>query len=291
MTLSIVIVNWNTRQLLEECLGSILKFGERVDYEIIVIDNASRDGSQKFLSGFNVDNSNFKVILNHQNLGFAKAVNQGMKASKGDYILLLNPDAQTKEKAFESLIGFMEKNKNCGIVGGKILNDDGSTQASVRGFPSFGSQFFILLKLHHFVKPKTIKNYFLTNFRYDQGQEVEQVMGAFFLIRRKVIEKIGYFDDKFFLWFEEVDFCYRTKKAGWKVFYHPEAETIHLGGASFSQKISFKNQWQFNKSLLYYFRKHHSFFSFFVLLTITPFSLFLSFVSSVFPFFQRFKKI
>lgn len=288
MDLSIIIVNWNTKKLLEQCLESILNYGKNVNYEMIIIDNNSDDRSAEAIKEFsNSTNKQVKIILNNQNLGFAKAVNQGVKISQGEYILLLNPDTEIKENVLEKMIKFMDDHPDCGIVGGKILNPDGSLQLSVRRFPNFWSQFLILLKVHQFFRPRLIKNYFALDFDYTQTQEVDQIMGAFFMIRKKAIDQIGLFDENFFLWFEEVDFCKRAKKAGWKVIYYPEAEIVHRGAASFSQILSIKNQWQFNKSLLYYFKKHHSFLNYLLLLTVVPMSLFLALLTSFFPFLRR----
>jgi len=291
MKLSIIIINWNTKELIKKCLNSVLKYTSFTDYQLIVIDNNSSDGSQKFLSDFCLQNKlNLKIILNNQNKGFAQAVNQGLKIAQGEYILLLNPDTEIKEKTLSEVIDFISLDKSIGILGGKILNPNGSHQPSVRSFPTLSSQIFILLKLHHFFRNKAVKKYLVIDFDYSKTQEVDQVMGAFFLIRRKVIEQIGYFDDKFFLWFEEVDFCKRAKDTGWKILYCHKIEIIHCGGASFSQKSSFRNQCQFNKSLLYYFKKHHGLLKYYLLLFLLPFNLFLTTIISFLPFLRRFKK-
>ena len=292
MGLSIIIVNWNTKDLLKKCLESILRYGGTVDYELIVVDNGSTDGSPGLLRELKIKNEKLKIILNEKNVGFARAVNQGIAKTISNYILLLNPDTEIKENTLEKMINFMEENQECGILGGKILNLDGSIQSSVRKFPNLLSQIFVLLKLHHFLRNLSpIKKYFALDFDYSKTQEVDQIMGSFFMIKKEVIDRIGLFDEKFFLWFEEVDFCKRAKDAGWKIYYYPEAEIIHQKAASFSQVLPIKNQWQFNKSLLYYFRKHHSFFSWFVLLALQPLSLLLTLVVSLFPKIKKFKKL
>jgi len=292
MELSIIIVNWNTKDLLKKCLESIFRYEKNVNHELIVIDNASTDGSSEMISELKIKNQKLKVILNEKNLGFAKAVNQGIKLSEGKYILLLNPDTEIRENTLKKMIRFMEEHFRVGICGGKILNPDGSIQPSVRRFPSLMSQIFVLLKCHHFLKNfLPIKKYFSLDFDYSKTQEVEQVMGAFFMMRRELIAEIGLFDENFFLWFEEVDFCRRAKTAGWQIYYFSEAEVIHQRAASFRQVLPLKNQWQFNKSLLYYFKKHHSFFSYIVLLFFQPLSLFLSFITSIFPLIRRLKKL
>lgn len=290
MKLSIIIVNWNTEKLLKKCLESIFLYADKIDYQLIVIDNNSKDKSRELLSKLKILNDNLEIVLSKTNLGFARAVNVGLKKSKGQYILLLNPDTQIKETTIEASIKFMDEHPHGGIMGGKILNLDGSIQPSVRRFPTFLSQFFILLKLHHFFKNSSIRKYFSSDFDYSKMQEVDQVMGAFFLIRRSVLETVGYFDERFFLWFEEVDFCRRVKNNGWQIFYNPRAEIIHLGGASFSQKIPIKNQWQFNKSLLYYFKKHGNYLVYYLLGLMTLVSLALALMISVLPIFKKIKK-
>jgi len=292
MKLSIIIVNWNTKDFLKKCLDSILLCKKDFDYEIIIVDNSSTDQSQKIIENYKLKAENLKTILNEKNLGFAKAVNQGIKLSKGEYILILNPDTTLKEDTLEKIVDFMEKNQSCGILGGKILNPDGTIQLSVRKFPNLCSQVLILLKIHHFLlKIRCLRNYFALDFDYSKTQEVDQVMGSFFLIRSKVIKEIGLFDEKFFLWFEEVDFCKRAKNKGWKIYYYPQAEIFHQKAGSFSQVFPLKNQWRFNKSLLYYFKKHHSFLAWLILVFLQPISLILSLIISLLPFLKKLKKL
>jgi GT2 family glycosyltransferase len=149
--LSIIVVNWNTEELLKKCLESIFLYADKIDYQLIVIDNNSKDKSKELLSKLKILNNNLEIVLSKANLGFARAVNVGLKKSKGQYILLLNPDTQIKETTFEESIKFMDEHPHGGIMGGKILNLDGSIQPSVRRFPTFLSQFIILLKLHHLI--------------------------------------------------------------------------------------------------------------------------------------------
>ncbi len=293
MELSIIIVNWNTDDLLKRCLESIFRYGKSIDYEIIIIDNNSNDRSQEIIEQLNNPvNSKLRAIFNKQNLGFAKAVNQGIRVANGNYILLLNPDTELEENTLKNIIEWMGKTPHCGVCGGKILNPDSTMQPSVRRFPDLFSQSLVLLKIHQFlIKISPLKKYFALNFDYSKSQEVDQVMGAFFMIKKEVIDQIGFFDENFFLWFEEVDFCKRAKETGWKIYYYPGAEIIHRGGASFSQVLSIKNQWQFNKSLLYYFKKHHCFLSYLTLLIISPISLFFSLVVFLLPIIKKIKRI
>jgi len=278
--LSIVIVNWNVKKYLEKCLVSIFRETKNIRFEVFVIDNASQDGSAEMVR------SNFpevKLINNKKNIGFAKANNQGIKEARGEFVLLLNPDTEIIESAIEKMVKFVEENSKCGVAGCKLLNPDRTLQPSIKRFPTLFSQILILLKLHHlFPKLKPLRNYFALDFDYTQEQEVDQVMGAFFLTRKEVLDKVGFLDENYYIWFEEVDFCRRVEDAGWKVCYSPRARIVHHKSQSFSQLLSFKKQRIFNRSLLYYFRKHHSFCAYLILLSLQPLSLFLARVTQLF---------
>jgi GT2 family glycosyltransferase len=254
MDLSIVIVNWKVKDLLEKCIQSIFEQTKDISFEVFVVDNNSGDGSvemvrEKFPQ---VD-----LTASQENLGFAKGNNPAIKKAHGRYILLLNPDTEILDNALEKMVKFMDSNSGCGIAGCKLLNPDLSLQPSVRTFPTLTSQVFILLKIHHlFPHSKAMYKYLVQNFDYEKTQEVDQVMGAFMMIRREVINKIGMLDEKFWIWFEEVDFCKRAKEAGFKILYTPEAKIIHHFGQSFKQAMGVKKQKDFNRSLSCYFKKH-----------------------------------
>ncbi len=272
--LSIIIVNWNTGDLLKNCLLSILKETKKISYEIIVLDNASRDNSIKLARAAFPEAI---YVLNNQNLGFAKCVNEGMGMAKGKYLLLLNPDTEIVKNALDKMTDFMEKNSQVSILGPRILNFDGTFQPSVRDFPTFVSAGLILLKLHHlFPKITSLKKYFVLDFDFEKSQQANQLMGACLLIRRELLEEIGFFDENFYIWFEEVDFCKRAKEAKKIIYYYKDAEIKHRGAASFKQVFSLKKQLLFNKSLFYYFKKHHSFLAYLGLLLLSPFNLFLT---------------
>lgn len=295
--LSIIIVSWNVKDLLLKCLGSIFNNQGNLNLEVFVVDNASNDdtveGIKGILNGHTRDTNygkeiteikkleikgvDFEIIENKKNLGFAKANNQGIKQARGEFILLLNPDTEIKIGTLETMVKFMREHQECGITGCRLLNPDGTIQPSIRRFPDFWSQVMILLKLHHlFPNAWPIKKYFVKDFDYSKIQSVEQVMGAFFMIKREVIEKIGMLDENFFIWFEEVDFCKRTIEAGWKVYYVSEAKIIHHGAQSFKQVLNLKKQKMFNKSQLYYFKKHQPCWQWLGLWLLQPVSLALT---------------
>lgn len=279
MDLSIIIVNWQTRDYLKNCLKSIFDNLREIDYEIFVVDNNSKDGSVEMVKN---QFPQVNLIVNSKNEGFAQANNLALEKAHGRFILLLNPDTLVIDNSFKKALDFLEKNPQVGILGGKILNPDFSLQPSVRAFPDFLSQTLILLKLHHlFPNFFVFKKYFCQNFNYKEKQEVDQVMGAFFFVRREVLEQIGFFDENFHIWFEEVDFCFRAKKAGWKVVYFPETQIVHFGGRSFAQVLPWTKQKIFNQSLIYFFKKHHSKTEwFFLRFLFHPLSLVLALFSS-----------
>jgi GT2 family glycosyltransferase len=274
MDLSIIIVNWKVKNLLEKCLWSIFEQTKDIKFEVFVVDNASADGSvemvrEKF--------PQVNLIASSENLGFARGNNLAIQKAHGRYILLLNPDTEILENALSKMVHFMDTHPECGIAGCKLLNPDLTLQPSVRAFPSFASQVLILLKLHHlFPHSKAIYHYLKYDFDYEKTQEVDQVMGAFMIIRREVIKKIGLLDENFWIWFEEVDFCKRAKEAGFKVLYTPDAKIIHHFGQSFKQVMNVKKQKDFNRSLAYYFKKHGTIGEWLTIEFLRPVSLILA---------------
>lgn len=277
---SIIIINWNVREFLQKCLLSIYRETKNSSFEVLVIDNASSDGSGEMVQALNLPH--LTLIRNNENRGFAAAVNQGLQQARGEYFLLLNPDTEFQSGTLDKLAVFLKENPRYCVAGCQLLNPDGTVQPSVRGFPTLLDQIQILCKLHHLYLSSSLRRYFALDFDYQKTQEVDQIMGAFFGIKRAVLEQIGFFDEKFYLWFEEVDFCQRAKKAGWPVVYAPIAQVIHYSGQSFRQLLPISRQWQFNQSMLHYFKKHHSFFAYFLLLLMQPLSLFLAFLVQIF---------
>lgn len=252
--LSIVIVSWNVKDLLEKCLQSIFKFQNDLNLEVIVIDNASADQTATMVKK---EFPNVKLIANNINVGFAQANNQGIMASAGDLILVLNPDTEIIKNALARMVNFIQSNSKIGIVGAKHLNPDYTLQPSVRRFPSFWPIFFIFTKLAKiFPNLPPVYSYLARDFDYKITQPVDQVAGSCLLIRKVVLDQIGLFDENFFTWFEEVDLCKRTKDGGWQIWFLAEAEILHAGGQSFNQLTTFKKQNIFFQSAFYYFKKH-----------------------------------
>ena len=221
--LSIIIVNWNTKEYLLRCLKSVFQSDKSNSSEVIVVDNGSQDGSP---GEANRLFPKIRVIANGENLGFARATNQGISQSSGRYILLLNPDTEAKEKAIGRLVSFMESHLDAGIAGGQLLNADGSKQNSIANFPSLATEL-----LNKSLLRRLFPKRFPGKERHYSGPiEVDSVIGACLIARREAVERVGTLDEGYFLFFEETDWCFRMKKAGWKVYHVPEAEVIHYQG-------------------------------------------------------------
>jgi len=288
MKLSIVIVNWNTKRQLKWCLNYIHQRTKNLLYEIFVVDNASEDGSDKMVEE---NYPEVKLIKNSSNLGFARANNQAIKRAGGEYILLLNSDTKILDEALNKMVQCMDENKNCGVLGCKLLNPDGTLQPSCRRFPTIKDQVIILLKLHNlFTNLAAIRSYYMLDWKHDKERKVDQVMGACFMVRKKVIDEVGMLDERYFIWFEEVDFCKRVKMAGYEVFFMPDAEVIHEKAASFNQIMTLKKQMLMNNSMLRYFKKHHPLWEYIIIMILYPFSLFLSLAVQILTIFKPIKK-
>lgn len=225
---SIIIVSFNTKEFLESCLRSLKKHTTGIDYEVIVVDNNSTDGSVEKIKD---TNQNSKIIQNKKNLGFAKANNQGIKKSQGRYVLLLNQDTQFVENSLNKMGTWMDTHQEIGIVSCRLVNADKSTQATGGSFPTFGRVFLWASFLDDLPFVRSIfGSYHPHAGRYfDKEHQQDWVTGAFMLIRRQVINKIGYLDEDFFMYGEDVEYCLRAKKAGLQVWYTPITQIIHLG--------------------------------------------------------------
>ena len=264
--ISIIIVSWNVRNLLGRCLQSVKKsvaearrHGHNITVEIIVIDNASNDGSAKFVKA---EFPKVRLIANNCNLGFAKANNQATETSRGRYLLLLNPDTEIIGNSLCEMFSFMEDQPAVSAIGPKLINADGSLQRSCRRFPTVWSAAMILLKLHNlFPMSWSLRRYYMWSFKHETIRQVDQLMGACILTRQEAVKNEGLFDERFFLWFEEVDFCKRLARGGGLVLFYPYATVVHHRSSGFNQlrQKALWRQWQFSKSCRLYFHKHHSY--------------------------------
>ena len=253
MKLSIIIVSWKVKAKLAANLRAI--FGENcgLDLEVFVVDNNSGDGTVEMVK------NNFpqvNLIANLENLGFAKANNQALQRATGDYILLLNPDMQVKPDTLAQLMAWAQNNPQAWITGCKLVDGQGEIIKQVRQFPALGDQLAIALKLPHLF-PKILDKYLLKNFDYNKASRVDSIRGSFFLITKKCLAEVGWLDERFFVWLEEVDYCRRVYAKGGEVWYTPVAEAIDYVGQSFSQVANFKKQQIFKASQIKYWQKWH----------------------------------
>jgi GT2 family glycosyltransferase len=224
--LSVVVVTYNALPWLERCLESVRA------YETIVVDHGSTDGTLELVR------SHFPQVrlIEEGNTGLGAGSNTGMRVASGDYFLLLNSDAWAVDDAVERLVAFAEEHPEAAVVGPKLLNQDGSLQRSVRGFPTIWrltTEYFFLRKLAP--GSRALNSFYASRFPHDEVREAEFVMGACMLVRREAADTVGLFDEDFFMFSEETDWCYRFRQAGWKVLFFPGAEFVHVGGASTSQ--------------------------------------------------------
>ncbi|HUT21887.1 MAG TPA: glycosyltransferase family 2 protein [Candidatus Bipolaricaulota bacterium] len=288
--LSIITVSWNVKILLIDFLKSIFSNLADINFEVIVVDNASKDGSVEAIKHEyqnEIAGSRLKILAEKENHGFSKGNNLGWQASSGEYVWFLNPDMRFLEDSAEKMLNFMKAQENVGAVGCRLIYADETIQPSVKNFPKVWDQSLILLKLHHVFKTKSLKRYLAKGFDYNRQAEVEQLMGACILIKRDVFEKIGGWDEDYWLSWEDVDLCEKLKSAGLKNIYTPITSIIHFEGKSFEQVPSLSKQKRFNKGMRTYFKKHESFLSYSILLILSPFSLFLAWLTQIFKVKQR----
>ncbi len=247
-SLCIVIVSYNVRDRLRDCLRSLS--GQRV----IVVDNASSDGSAAMARA---EFPSVQLIANTDNRGFAAACNQGIAASTEDFILILNPDTVVTPAALQTLLDVMHAEPRAGACGPRILNADGSLQPSCRRFPTLPRLLLDELGFGKlFPRSKFFGGYRMTWWAHDELREVDQLMGAALLLRRAALEEIGAFDERFFMYFEEVDLCLRLHNAGWKVLIVPGAQVVHHGGQSARQVLQEATLYRY-RSLGAFYRKHY----------------------------------
>ena len=256
--LSVIIVNWNTRDLLVRCLNSITQVTQRMKAEIFVVDNRSSDES-----GRTVKERFSQVILieNETNLGFAGANNQALRRSKGNYLLLLNPDTQVKEEPIQKLISMMDAHPDVGITGVQLLNSDGSKQNSIANFPSLATE-LLNKSLLRWLSPGKFPG---KEKDYPEPIEVDSVIGACMMVRREALDQVGLLDEDYFLFLEETDWCYRMKRAGWKIYHVPDAEVYHFQGKS-AEKEKKRARVEYFRSRYHFFKKNKGNLQWFILL-------------------------
>ena len=255
MNVSIIVVNWNTKSLLRDCLASVYGQSRDIDFEIIVVDNASTDGSKEMIRN---DFPKVVLIENIKNRGFAAANNQGIDVAKGRYVLLLNSDTIVLGDCIANIVSFADTQPRAGVIGCRVLNSDRTLQPTCFMFPSVLNLF---LSSSYLYKLFPTNRFFgrerMTWWNANDVREVDIIKGCFMLIRREAIEQVGRMDENFFMYAEETDWCYRFKKRGWKVMFAPVGEIIHYGGQSTTQ-IPVAMIVLLRLSILKFIKKHYS---------------------------------
>lgn len=253
MDVSIIIVSWNTRELLRDCLTSVFEQAGDADYEVIVVDNASTDGTVEMVRD---EFDRVVLIENEQNRGFASANNQGMAVAEGRYVLLLNSDTIVLDGAIAKTVRFADTQGRAGVVGCRVLNPDGTLQPTCFMFPSILNMLLSSTYLYKlFPKSRLFGRERMSWWDRGDVREVDVVTGCFMLVRREAIGQVGVMDERFFMYAEEADWCYRFRKQGWQVIFTPVGEIVHLGGGS-SRQIKSKMRLQLSGSILLFFRMH-----------------------------------
>jgi len=274
MTLSIIIVSWNVQDKLRENLNALFKSIVDFDFEVIVFDNNSEDGTPEMVK------SKFPqvhLVESRFNIGFGAANNQVMKDIESEYILLLNPDMRVGKHALQYTIDWMKKNEKATVAGCMLVTEVGEIIKHVRRFPRLWDQLAIVLKIPHIFK-SVLKRYILADFDFKKAQAVDSVRGGYFMINKKRVSDLKQnlnstlplFDEKYFLWFEEVDYCRQIYEAGGEVWYTPDAKCIDFVGQSFKQLRRREAQRYFKDSMLKYFKKWHPYWQYLILKLAWP---------------------
>lgn len=256
MDLSIIIVSWQVKDKLRANLQAIISSRGEFTREIFVVDNFSQDGSVEMVKN---EFPEVSLIANQDNLGFAKANNQALKLASGRYILLLNPDMRVYPDTLEKALVWAKNNQQAVVSGCRLEDEQGNLVKQVRRFPGIWDQLAVILKLPH-IFPNINANYLQTRFDYNQAAQVDSIRGAFFLINTESYQKIAQgvpllLDERYFIWFEEVDFCRQVYQLGGEVWYQPAATCLDYVGQSFKQVNRQHKQQYFRNSMLAYFRK------------------------------------
>lgn len=272
MDLSVVIVSYNSKELLRQCLIALVTKVHGIAYEIYVVDNGSIDGSVEMIqSGF----PSVRIIANHSNLGFARANNQAIQASGGKYLLLLNSDAIITSDNLHEMINYMAANPQVGALGCRIINPDGTIQTSNNAFPNIFTEFLHIVQASHIVRHpqlratlgrylgrfmgKVVNEYLRVYWDNDRIREVDWATAACLLVRRETITEVGLLDERFFMYYEDADWCLRIHKAGWKIVFHPSFIVLHhVASGRDSRFYSPLQDPRWHKSRFWYYRKHAS---------------------------------
>jgi GT2 family glycosyltransferase len=252
--LSILIVSWNCKRMLADCLDSLRDQLSSYRHEIIVVDNASSDGTSEMIRRNYPD---VVFLESGANLGFARGNNLALAVTHGKYIFLINPDVVVVSDCFRSMLQYLEEHREVGMMGPQIVGSDGGIQRSCMREPTLWNQLCRALALDRFAtRSRTFAGYLMGDFQHDAIREVEILNGCFWLVRREALQQVGPLDDRFWMYGEDLDWCRRFRAAGWKIVFFPEAQTVHYGGGS-SKQASLFCYVQMQRADLQYWRKYH----------------------------------
>ena len=255
MELSIIIVNYHHSHFLRDCLESVGLTVQKIQFEVIVVDNSSKDlGLISVLNQF----PEIRLIDNSTNLGFACANNQGAKIAKGDFLLFINPDTTMKEGAIETMLGHLRSDPSVGIIGPKVLNPNGTIQYSCRKFPTIWSGLFnrYSLMTHFFPNNRHSRDYLMSDYDHNSACSVDWVSGCCMMIPASVFRKANGFDENYFLFIEDIDLCQTMKKEGYRVYYFPSSQILHRISSS-NARIAPQTIIKRHKGMIYYYKKHN----------------------------------
>jgi hypothetical protein len=286
VTVSVCIVTYKARDYLRECLVSLYQ-NTRLDFEVTVVDNGSNDGTIEMLA---TEFHAVRLIQNERNEGFTLPMNQAMRASRGCYYLLLNPDTLILPEAIDRMAEFMETHMDAGICGPKVLNRDNTLQKPCRRGESrpWAAISYNLGLSSLFPKSKFFSEYLMSYMPEDQTHIVAGVSGSCMLVRREVIDQIGYLDERFFAYQEDADFCLRARRAGWQVYYFPQAQIIHYGSQGGSRVEPYRSIIEWHKSYYQYYRKNFASDYFFLFNGLYYLAMFVKLILSLgLNFFRR----
>jgi len=227
--ISIVIVSYKTRDILRGCLTALWAHPPGFEMEVFVVDNHSADGSTQMVRR---EFPQVRLIANSENRGFAAANNQAFRLAQGRYVILLNPDAFVKPGAVEAAVAFMERTPRCGISGGRLVGPNGQPDPSARRFPTWPAKLFTLSGMSgRYPSSPVFNRHDFGGLALDRPRKVDWVPGTFVVLRARMLAEIGFFDERFFIYYEETDLCRRARQNGWDVYFVPDAEVMHIGGA------------------------------------------------------------
>lgn len=251
--LSVIIVSWNVRELLADCLGSLEPSRDSLDLEVIVVDGGSQDGSPELVR----ESFPWVRLLAHaDNVGFPKGNNLGISVARGRALLLLNPDTEVIGDALATMLSYLDEHPGVGIVGPQLRYPDGRVQSSRRRFPTVATAFLESTWLEPWAPRTVLKRYRVLDRTDDMVTDVDWIVGAALMARREAVEAVGLLDEAYYMYSEDLDWCRRFKDAGWRIVYLPEAQIIHHEGKSSEQAVTARHI-NFQRAKLRYFRKYH----------------------------------